>query len=156
MNEIKKKTENREIKSKDKIVDVRKHAKNIAIHSKNNSNADEKETQNTYAVDYVSKNGKKVINNVKEQSIKNVKKQYAKRKESKIVERQNQNVYTPTPSSSSQHKSDKAVSENNTLNKRKTVQKDLKTKKIQSLCQLKIKILLSKKKKPIKRLINIR
>lgn len=129
MNEIKKKTENREIKSKDKIVDVRKHVKNIAIHSKDNSNTDEKETQNTYAVDHVSKNGKKAINNVKEQSIKNAKKQYAKRKKNKIIERQNQNVYTPTPSSSSQHQSDKSVSENNTLNKRKTVQKGLKIKK---------------------------
>lgn len=88
MNEIKKKTKNREIKSKDKIVDVRKHIKNIAIHSKDNSNADEKETQNTYAVDHVSKKGKKAINNVKEQSIKNAKKQYTKRKENKIIERQ--------------------------------------------------------------------
>lgn len=129
MNEIKKKKENREIKSKDKIVDVRKHVKNIAIHSKANNNADEKETQNTYAVDNVSNKGKKTINNVKEQSIKNAKKQYAKRKENKIIESQNQNVYTSTPLSSSQHKSDKTVSENNTLNKRKTVQKDLKIKK---------------------------
>ena len=71
MNEIKKKIENREIKSKDKIVDVRKHIKNITIHSKKNSNTDEKETQNTYAVDHVSKKGKKAIKNVKEQSIKN-------------------------------------------------------------------------------------
>ena len=129
MNEIKKKTKNREIKIKDKIVDVRKHIKNIAIHSKDNSNADEKETQNTYAVDHVSKKGKKAINNVKEHSIKNAKKQYAKRKESKIIERQNQNVYTPTPPPFSQHKSNKEIFENNTLNKRKTVQKDLKTKK---------------------------
>ena len=129
MNEIKKKTKNREIKIKDKIVDVRKHIKNIAIHSKDNSNADEKETQNTYAVDHVSKNGKKAINNIKEQSIKNAKKQYAKRKENKIIKSQNQNIYASTSSSSSHHKSDKAVSENNTLNKRKTVQKDLKIKK---------------------------
>ena len=156
MNEIKKKKENREIKSKDKIVDVRKHVKNIAIHSKANNNADEKETQNTYAVDNVSNKGKKTINNVKEQSIKNAKKQYAKRKENKIIESQNQNVYTSTPLSSSQHKSDKTVSENNTLNKRKTVQKDLKIKKIQNHFQLKIKIFLSKKKQLIKRLINIR
>ena len=97
MNEIKKKIENREIKSKDKIVDARKHIKNITIHSKKNSNTDEKETQNTYAVDHVSKKGKKAIKNVKEQSIKNAKKQYAKRKENKIIERQNQNVYTSTP-----------------------------------------------------------
>ena len=80
MNEIKKKTKNREIKSKDKIIDVRKHIKNIAIHSKANSNTDEKETQNTYAVDHVSKNGKKAINNVKEQSIKNAKKTICQKK----------------------------------------------------------------------------
>ena len=145
MNEIKKKTENREIKSKDKIVDVRKHIKNIAIHSKDNSNADEKETQNTYAVDHVSKKGKKAINNVKEQSIKNAKKQYAKRKENKIIERQNQNVYTSTPSSSSQHKSDKTVSENNTLNKRKTIQKDLKIKKDSKSLPIKNKNIAIKK-----------
>ena len=145
MNEIKKKTKNREIKSKDKIVDVRKHIKNIAIHSKDNSNADEKETQNTYAVDHVSKKGKKAINNVKEQSIKNAKKQYAKRKENKIIERQNQNVYTSTPSSSSQHKSDKTVSENNTLNKRKTVQKDLKIKKDSKSLPIKNKNIAIKK-----------
>ena len=145
MNEIKKKTKNREIKSKDKIIDVRKHIKNIAIHSKANSNTDEKETQNTYAVDHVSKNGKKAINNVKEQSIKNAKKQYVKRKKNKIIERQNQNVYTPTPSSSSQHKSDKAVSENNTLNKRKTVQKDLKIKKYSKSLPIKNKNIAIKK-----------
>lgn len=145
MNEIKKKTKNREIKSKDKIVDVRKHIKNITIHSKDNSNTDEKETQNTYAVDHVSKKGKKAINNVKEQSIKNAKKQYTKRKESKMIERQNQNVYTPTPSSSSQHKSDKAVSENNTLNKRKTVQKDLKIKKDSKSLPIKNKNIVIKK-----------
>ncbi|WP_278462881.1 lysozyme family protein [Thomasclavelia spiroformis] len=145
MNEIKKKTANREIKSKDKIIDVRKHVKNIAIHSKDNSNADDKETQNTYAVDHVSKKGKKAINNVKEQSIKNAKKQYAKRKESKIIERQNQNVYTSTLSSSSQHKSDKAVSENNTLNKRKTIQKDLKTKKDSKSLPIKNKNIAIKK-----------
>ena len=145
MNEIKKKTKNREIKSKDKIVDVRKHIKNITIHSKDNSNTDEKETQNTYAVDHVSKKGKKAINNVKEQSIKNAKKQYAKRKENKIIERQNQNVYTSTPSSSSQHKSDKAVSENNTLNKRKTVQKDLKIKKDSKSLPIKNKNIAIKK-----------
>ena len=145
MNEIKKKTKNREIKSKDKIVDVRKHIKNIAIHSKDNSNADEKETQNTYAVDHVSKKGKKAINNVKEQSIKNAKKQYAKRKENKIIERQNQNVYTSTPSSSSQHKSDKTVSENNTLNKRKTIQKDLKIKKDSKSLPIKNKNIVIKK-----------
>lgn len=145
MNEIKKKTENREIKSKDKIVDVRKHIKNIAIHSKANSNADEKETQNTYAVDHVSKKGKKAINNVKEQSKKNAKKQYAKRKENKIIERQNQNVYTSTPSSSSQHKSDKTVSENNTLNKRKAVQKDLKIKKDSKSLPIKNKNIAIKK-----------
>lgn len=145
MNEIKKKTENREIKSKDKIVDVKKHIKNITIHSKENSNTDEKETQNTYAVDHVSKKGKKAINNVKEQSIKNAKKQYAKRKESKIIERQNQNVYTSTLSSSSQHKSDKAVSENSTLNKRKTIQKDLKTKKDSKSLTIKNKNIAIKK-----------
>ena len=145
MNEIKKKTKNREIKSKDKIVDVRKHIKNITIHSKDNSNTDEKETQNTYAVDHVSKNGKKAINNVKEQSIKNAKKQYVKRKKNKIIERQNQNVYTPTLSSSSQHKSDKAVSENNTLNKRKTVQKDLKIKKYSKSLPIKNKNIAIKK-----------
>ncbi|QUN14364.1 lysozyme family protein [Clostridium sp. C1] len=145
MNEIKKKTENREIKSKDKIVDVRKHIKNITIHSKENSNTDEKETQNTYAVDHVSKKGKKAINNVKEQSIKNAKKQYAKRKENKIIERQNQNVYTSTPSSSSQHKSDKTVSENNTLNKRKTIQKDLKIKKDSKSLPIKNKNIAIKK-----------
>ena len=145
MNEIKKKTENREIKSKDKIVDVRKHIKNITIHSKENSNTDEKETQNTYAVDHVSKKGKKAINNVKEQSIKNAKKQYAKRKENKIIERQNQNVYTSTPSSSSQHKSDKTVSENNTLNKRKAVQKDLKIKKDSKSLPIKNKNIAIKK-----------
>lgn len=145
MNEIKKKTKNREIKSKGKIIDVRKHIKNIAIHSKANSNTDEKETQNTYAVDHVSKNGKKAINNVKEQSIKNAKKQYVKRKKNKIIERQNQNVYTPTPSSSSQHKSDKAVSENNTLNKRKTVQKDLKIKKYSKSLPIKNKNIAIKK-----------
>lgn len=145
MNEIKKKTKNREIKSKDKIVDVRKHIKNIAIHSKDNSNADEKETQNTYAVDHVSKKGKKAINNVKEQSIKNAKKQYTKRKENKIIERQIQNVYTPTPPSSSQHKSDKTVSENNSLNKRKTVQKDLKIKKDSKSLPIKNKNIVIKK-----------
>ena len=145
MNEIKKKTKNREIKSKGKIIDVRKHIKNIAIHSKDNSNADEKETQNTYAVDHVSKKGKKAINNVKEQSIKNAKKQYAKRKENKIIERQNQNVYTSTPSSSSQHKSDKTVSENNTLNKRKTIQKDLKIKKDSKSLPIKNKNIAIKK-----------
>lgn len=145
MNEIKKKTKNREIKIKDKIVDVRKHIKNIAIHSKDNSNADEKETQNTYAVDHVSKKGKKAINNVKEQSIKNAKKQYTKRKENKIIERQIQNVYTPTPSSSSQHKSDKTVSENNSLNKRKTVQKDLKIKKDSKSLPIKNKNIVIKK-----------
>lgn len=145
MNEIKKKTENREIKSKDKIVDVRKHIKNITIHSKENSNTDEKETQNTYAVGHVSKKGKKAINNVKEQSIKNAKKQYAKRKENKIIERQNQNVYTSTPSSSSQHKSDKTVSENNTLNKRKAVQKDLKIKKDSKSLPIKNKNIAIKK-----------
>ena len=145
MNEIKKKTENREIKSKDKIVDVRKHIKNITIHSKENSNTDEKETQNTYAVDHVSKKGKKAINNVKEQSIKNAKKQYTKRKENKIIERQIQNVYTPTPSSSSQHKSDKTVSENNSLNKRKTVQKDLKIKKDSKSLPIKNKNIVIKK-----------
>ena len=145
MNEIKKKTENKEIKSKDKIVDVRKHIKNIAIHSKNNSNADDKETQNTYAVDHVSKKGKKAINNVKKQSIKNAKKQYAKRKENKIIESQNQNVYTSTPLSSSQHKSDKTVSENNTLNKRKTVQKDLKIKKDSKSLPIKNKNIAIKK-----------
>ena len=145
MNEIKKKTENREIKSKDKIVDVRKHIKNIAIHSKANNNTDEKETQNTYAVDHVSKNGKKAINNVKEQSIKNAKKQYAKRKENKIIERQNQIVYTSIPSSSSQHKSDKTVSENNTLNKRKAVQKDLKIKKDSKSLPIKNKNIVIKK-----------
>lgn len=145
MNEIKKKTKNREIKSKDKIVDVRKHIKNITIHSKDNSNTDEKETQNTYAVDHVSKKGKKAINNVKEQSIKNAKKQYAKRKENKIIERQNQNVYTSTPSSSSQHKSDKTVSENNTLNKRKAVQKDLKIKKDSKSLPIKNKNIAIKK-----------
>lgn len=145
MNEIKKKTENREIKSKDKIVDVRKHIKNITIHSKENSNTDEKETQNTYAVDHVSKKGKKAINNVKEQSKKNAKKQYAKRKENKIIERQNQNVYTSTPSSSSQHKSDKTVSENNTLNKRKAVQKDLKIKKDSKSLPIKNKNIAIKK-----------
>lgn len=145
MNEIKKKTKNREIKSKDKIVDVRKHIKNITIHSKENSNTDEKETQNTYAVDHVSKKGKKAINNVKEQSIKNAKKQYAKRKENKIIERQNQNVYTSTPSSSSQHKSDKTVSENNTLNKRKTIQKDLKIKKDSKSLPIKNKNIAIKK-----------
>lgn len=145
MNEIKKKTENREIKSKDKIVDVRKHIKNITIHSKENSNTDEKETQNTYAVDHVSKKGKKAINNVKEQSKKNAKKQYAKRKENKIIERQNQNVYTSTPSSSSQHKSDKTVSENNTLNKRKTIQKDLKIKKDSKSLPIKNKNIAIKK-----------
>lgn len=145
MNEIKKKTDNREIKSKDKIVDVRKHIKNITIHSKENSNTDEKETQNTYAVGHVSKKGKKAINNVKEQSIKNAKKQYAKRKENKIIERQNQNVYTSTPSSSSQHKSDKTVSENNTLNKRKAVQKDLKIKKDSKSLPIKNKNIAIKK-----------
>lgn len=145
MNEIKKKTENMEIKSKDKIVDVRKHIKNITIHSKENSNTDEKETQNTYAVDHVSKNGKKAINNVKEQSIKNAKKQYTKRKENKIIERQNQNVYTSTPSSSSQHKSDKTVSENNSLNKRKAVQKDLKIKKDSKSLPIKNKNIAIKK-----------
>mgnify|MGYP005793575229 FL=1 len=145
MNEIKKKTENREIKSKDKIVDVRKHIKNITIHSKENSNTDEKETQNTYAVDHVSKKGKKAINNVKEQSIKNAKKQYTKRKENKIIERQIQNVYTPTPPSSSQHKSDKTVSENNSLNKRKTVQKDLKIKKDSKSLPIKNKNIVIKK-----------
>lgn len=145
MNEIKKKTENREIKSKDKIVNVRKYVKNISIHSKENSNTDEKETQNTYAVDHVSKKGKKAINNVKEQSIKNAKKQYAKRKENKIIERQNQNVYTSTPSSSSQHKSDKTVSENNTLNKRKAVQKDLKIKKDSKSLPIKNKNIAIKK-----------
>ena len=118
---------------------------NIAIHSKANSNTDEKETQNTYAVDHVSKNGKKAINNVKEQSIKNAKKQYVKRKKNKIIERQNQNVYTPTPPSSSQHKSDKAVSENNTLNKRKTVQKDLKIKKYSKSLPIKNKNIAIKK-----------
>ena len=145
MNEIKKKIENREIKSKDKIVDVRKHIKNITIHSKKNSNTDEKETQNTYAVDHVSKKGKKAIKNVKEQSIKNAKKQYAKRKENKIIERQNQNVYTSTPSSSFQHKSDKTVSENNTLNKRKAVQKDLKIKKNSKSLPIKNKNIAIKK-----------
>ncbi|MBS6684380.1 lysozyme family protein [Thomasclavelia spiroformis] len=145
MNEIKKKIENREIKSKDKIVDVRKHIKNITIHSKKNSNTDEKETQNTYAVDHVSKKGKKAIKNVKEQSIKNAKKQYAKRKENKIIERQNQNVYTSTPSSSFQHKSDKTVSENNTLNKRKAVQKDLKIKKDSKSLPIKNKNIAIKK-----------
>lgn len=145
MNELKKKTENREIKSKDKIVDVRKHIKNIAIHSKDNSNADDKETQNTYAVDHVSKKGKKAINNVKEQSIKNAKKQYAKRKENKIIESQNQNVYTSTPLSSSQHKSDKTVSENNTLNRRKIVQKDLKIKKDSKSLPIKNKNIAIKK-----------
>lgn len=145
MNEIKKKTENGEIKSKDKIVDVRKHIKNITIHSKENNNTDEKETQNTYAVDHVSKKGKKAINNVKEQSIKNAKKQYAKRKENKIIERQNQIVYTSTPSSSSQHKSDKTVFENNTLNKRKAVQKDLKIKKDSKSLPIKNKNIAIKK-----------
>lgn len=145
MNELKKKTENREIKSKDKIVDVRKHIKNIAIHSKDNSNADDKETQNTYAVDHVSKKGKKAINNVKEQSIKNAKKQYAKRKGNKIIESQNQNVYTSTPLSSSQHKSDKTVSENNTLNRRKIVQKDLKIKKDSKSLPIKNKNIAIKK-----------
>lgn len=145
MNELKKKTENKEIKSKDKIVDVRKYIKNIAIHSKDNINADEKDTQNTYAVDNVSNKGKKTIGNVKEQSIKNAKKQYAKRKENKIIERQNQNVYTSTPLSSSQHKSNKTVSENNTLNKRKTVQKDLKIKKDSKSLPIKNKNIAIKK-----------
>ena len=66
-------------------------------------------------------------------------------KENKIIERQNQNVYTPTPSSSSQHKSDKAVSENNTLNKRKTVQKDLKIKKDSKSLPIKNKNIAIKK-----------
>lgn len=145
MNELKKKTENREIKSKDKIVDVRKHIKNVTIHSKDNSNTEDKETQNTYAINHVSKKGKKAINNVKEQSIKNAKKQYAKKKESKIIERQNQNVYTSSSLSSSQHKSDKTISENNTLNKRKAVQKDLKIKKDSKSMSIKNKNIAIKK-----------
>lgn len=145
MNEIKKKTENKEIKSKDKIVDVRKHIKNITIHSKDKNNADEKETQNTYAVDTVTKNGKKAITNVKYQSLKKVKKQYAKRKENKIIERQNQNVYPPTPSSSSQHKSDKTVSEKNILNTRKKSRKNLKIKKNSKFLPIKNKNIAIKK-----------
>ena len=102
MPEIKKKIDNHEIRSKDKIVNVKQHVKNNTIRLKDKVNHsgkdnDDQETQNNYAVNKVSQKGKKAVVNTKDQSVMIAKKQYAKQKEKKQISEQiqrNQNIST--------------------------------------------------------------
>ena len=123
MSEIKKKTENKEIKSKDKIVNVRQHIKKNTLHLKENINKDENENQNTYAVNRVSSSGKKAISNTKEQSIRLVKRKYAKEKEKKQIKEKS------IKDSSTVSKTFEVTNNQSSLNKNRSFQKNLKTKK---------------------------
>ena len=115
MPEIKKKKENNEIRSKDKIVNVKQHIKNNTIRLKDKVNHsgmenDEHETQNNYAVNQVSSKGKKAVVNTKNQSVMIAKKQYAKQKERKQINKQiqrNQNFST-SATNYQNHKSDRS------------------------------------------------
>lgn len=112
MTEIKKKTVNSEIKSKEKIVDINHHLKKNALHLKDSVNKDKEESQNTYAINRVSDSGKKASSNIKDQSIRIAKKQRAKEKAKKDIKKQSV-------------VSSKGLTE---LNKKRTVQNNLKTK----------------------------
>ena len=88
MTEIKKKTVNSEIKSKEKIVDINHHLKKNALHLKDSVNKDKEESQNTYAINRVSDSGKKASSNIKDQSIRIAKKQRTKEKAKKDIKKQ--------------------------------------------------------------------
>lgn len=141
MPEIKKKKENTEIRSKDKIVNVKQHIKNNTLHLKDKVNHSDRdndvhETQNNYAVNQVSQKGKKAVVNVKDQSVMIAKKQYAKQKEKKKINEQiqrNQNISTSATNYQNHSSESVTVKENVpqkiALNKKKTIQKGLKIKK---------------------------
>lgn len=144
MTEIKKKPENKELKSKDKIVNIQRHFKHNLIRLKNKTNSsenhteDNQETHNNYAVNQVSSKGKKATANVKEQSIRIAKKQYEKKKEEKKILKhkleQNQKEQLPVSSFSSQpiHSSEtrnENIPQKPTLNNKNFAQRNLKSKK---------------------------
>ena len=160
MPEIKKKKENTEIRSKDKIVNVKQHIKNNTLRLKNKVNHSDRdndvhETQNNYAVNQVSQKGKKAVVNVKDQSVMMAKKQYAKQKEKKKINEQNQrNQNISTSATNYQNHSSETVTvkenvpQKTALNKKKTIQKDLKIKKDAKSLPIKSKN-ISLKKEPI-------
>ena len=160
MPEIKKKKENNEIRSKDKIVNVKQHIKNNTIRLKDKVNHsgkdnDDQETQNNYAVNKVSQKGKKAVVNTKDQSVIIAKKQYAKQKEKKQISEQiqrNQNIST-FATNYQNHSSElvtvkENVSQKTSLNKKKSIQKDLKVKKDTKSLHIKSKN-ISLKKEPV-------
>ena len=161
MPEIKKKKENNEIRSKDKIVNVKQHIKNNTIRLKDKVNHsgmenDEHETQNNYAVNQVSSKGKKAVVNTKNQSVMIAKKQYAKQKERKQINKQiqrNQNFSTSATNYQNHPSESVTVKENvpqkTALNKKKSIQKDLKVKKYSKSLPIKSKN-ISLKKEPVK------
>ena len=161
MPEIKKKKENKEIRSKDKIVNVKQHIKNNTLRLKDNVNHsdrenDEHETQNNYAVNKVSQKGKKAVVNTKDQSVMIAKKQYAKQKEKKQINEQiqrNQNISTSATNYQNHSSESVTVKENipqkTALNKKKSIQKDLKVKKDAKSLPIKSKN-ISLKKEPVK------
>lgn len=161
MPEIKKKKENNEIRSKDKIVNVKQHIKNNTIRLKDKVNHsgmenDEHETQNNYAVNQVSSKGKKAVVNTKGQSVMIAKKQYAKQKEKKQIKEQiqrNQNFSTSATNYQNHSSESVTVKENvpqkTVLNKKKSIQKDLKVKRDAKSLPIKSKN-ISLKKEPVK------
>lgn len=161
MPEIKKKKENNEIRSKDKIVNVKQHIKNNTIRLKDKVNHsgkdnDDQETQNNYAVNKVSQKGKKAVVNTKDQSVMIAKKQYAKQKEKKQIKEQiqrNQNFSTSATNYQNHSSESVTVKENvpqkTALNKKKSIQKDLKVKKNAKSLPIKSKN-ISLKKEPVK------
>ncbi len=161
MPEIKKKIDNHEIRSKDKIVNVKQHVKNNTIRLKDKVNHsgkdnDDQETQNNYAVNKVSQKGKKAVVNTKDQSVMIAKKQYAKQKEKKQISEQiqrNQNISTSATIYQNHSSEPVTVKENvpqkTALNKKKSIQKDLKVKKDAKSLPIKSKN-ISLKKEPVK------
>ena len=164
LTEIKKKPENKELKSKDKIVNIQRYFKQNLIRLKNKSNSsenyieDNQETHNNYAVNQVSGKGKKATANVKEQSIRIAKKQYEKKKEEKKFLKHNleQNQKEQLPVSlfpSQQIHSSEAINESipqkTTLNNKNFAQRDLKSKKNIKSFSIKNKNIRLKKKSTI-------
>lgn len=164
LSEIKKKPENKELKSKDKIVNIQRYFKQNLIRLKNKSNSsenyieDNQETHNNYAVNQVFGKGKKATANVKEQSIKIAKKQYTKKKEEKKILKhkleQNQKDQLPVSSFSSQqiHSSEtrnESIPQKTTLTNKNFAQKDLKNKKNTKLFSIRNKNIRLKKQSAI-------
>lgn len=160
MPQIKKKTDNNEIRNKDKIINVKQHIKNNTLRLKdkvNHSSKDDNdhETQNNYAVNQVSQKEKKAVANAKDQSVMIVKKQYTKQKEKKLVKEQIQKSQNHLPSINNyQNHISKSVTVNENipqktvLNKKKTIQKKLKVKKNPKSFPIKIKN-INLKKEPV-------